>query len=921
MNFIIKSQTKLKMSTKNLDYNKMDLSLFLKGCRTREVFHTHISMGQYKSKYRLDRSQIDKFWSLYTPENGRNLGIAEKPQHYLPVIVDVDIKIRETDLKCRDEIHTKKHVKETIGVYQSVLNSIVENCSDKLLTCVLLEKPLYRQTKNNVTYVKHGFHLHFPYCFLNKVEQEIHLIPRVKEMLKELNTFKDIGFENSGDVIDDNCCKVPWLVYGSSKEVGADPYLVTKIYNKELKEIEIEDAFKNYIIYDMNEKPINIIGKVKEYLPQILSIISYGRETYELKYGLVSPLTTKIEKEVVKGETNKKQNNSNNNSNDILLAKELVKILNDSRADDRSDWLKVGWILFNVSEGSEEGFQIWNDFSMRCEEKHNRDVCLYQWSKMTLKNPDEGGVGMGTLNFYAKQDNKKLYLKIIREKNKDNVMNSLNGSHYDIAQIFQDIYGYDNVKITSQKTLACFIWNEKTKLWEEECKETLCKLVSDTVLPIYGKLGKELLDKIYKCKDKGEEALYNSKLKEVQKMMRNLKTAPYINNIIKALSGHSIDKDFETKIINRKTYELPIKDGKVINLKTLEVRERCFSDYWSFECNASYLGENANLDCVKKFFSDISCGSEKLIDYHRRLWGYLMTGEISDRSLHIFWGVGCNGKSSIINIFSNILGKFSTALSEDVMIKKTGRGASPELMPLLTARVGVLPESEKKEELNSKRIKTITGDDKINARHLFGHPIEFKTECKPIWATNHKPKINIDDQAILDRIKLIPFVARFEKNQQNTTYIKDLQENKLDEFFTWFCTGAYDWYNGEELIPCEEMSGAMDTYITENDVVSEFLDDTYELITNEEYAAIPKLEKTKYVQNRTYAHMEFIAWINDNNRKDDSLGKKEFYAQFDKKVIYVRTTKIKRGFLGKKKDTEELTREEGEEEEDWRPPM
>ena len=280
----------------------------------------------------------------------------------------------------------------------------------------------------------------------------------------------------------------------------------------------------------------------------------------------------------------------------------------------------------------------------------------------------------------------------------------------------------------------------------------------------------------------------------------------------------------------------------------------------------------------------------------------MLTGEISDRSLHIFWGNGCNGKSSIVNIFSNITGDFTTALNEDVMLKKTSRGANPEMMPLLTARCGALPESDKKEEINSKRIKTITGDDVITARHLFGHAISFKTQCKPIWATNHKPKINVEDQAILDRLKLIPFLARFEKNQENTAYIKDLQENKLDQFFTWFCTGAYDWYQGQELVPCKEMSDQMNIYISENDIVAEFLEDTYDLITKDEYAKLPKLEKCNWIENRTSFFGHFVAWVNDNNRRDDVLPKKEFYIQLDKKVCNVRTTKIKKGILAKRKD-------------------
>ncbi len=50
------------------------------------------------------------------------------------------------------------------------------------------------------------------------------------------------------------------------------------------------------------------------------------------------------------------------------------------------------------------------------------------------------------------------------------------------------------------------------------------------------------------------------------------------------------------------------------------------------------------------------------------------------------------------------------------------------MMDLLYSRCGSLPESDKKEELNAKRIKSITGDGEINARHLFGHAVKFKTQ-------------------------------------------------------------------------------------------------------------------------------------------------------------------------------------------------
>ena len=873
--------------------------------KTRSNSHTHVTMGNSKGKYQFSRQHLYEFFHKYDPTKD-NICLAEKPQQYSPVLVDIDIKRNKDTINNVSRSH--KHILDVVKTYQKVLKNIVPNLTNKDLTCVFLDKPIYESTQNKSTYVKNGFHLHFPYIFLDKNYQKVHLIPRVRNEIKLLKTFQDLGYDDSGKLVDDvtdNC----WLVYGAVKEEGMLPYEISKIFDHELNEISLEKGLCTYPLLNKQENKIKLETKVDiiKNLPQILSIIPIVRHQSickESRTDLENPQKVEHKEERI----NKSDRHYKNKNTKELLdeSKKLCNIISPQRADDRTDWLSIGWILYNISQGCDEGFQIWNEFSAQCGDKYSESVCEYTWSKMSL-----GNLTIGTLHYYAKIDNPKKYKQFIRENNDDIIKESLQGGHYDCAELFEKVYGKNYVKITSQKDLSCFIWDYKQKLWVEEGIERLKKVISDVLCPIYVKIGQELFKKLSKTSDNAEIAMINAKIKQVQKMIGNFKSAPFINNITKALAGHNIDKEFETKVINRTTHELPIKDGKLINLKTLEVRDRTFTDYWSFECNASFLGEKSDLSCVEKFFNDISCGSKDLVDYHRRLWGYLLTGEISDRSLHIFWGNGCNGKSSIVNIFSNIVGDFSTALSEDVMLKKTSRGANPELMPLLTARAGVLPESDKKEELNSKRVKTITGDDTIIARHLFGHLVSFKTQCKPIWATNHKPKINVDDQAILDRLKLMPFLARFEKNQQNTAYINDLQENHLDEFFTWFCSGAYDWYGGQELIPCKEMTNEMNKYISENDVTAEFLEDIYKQISKIEYDQLPKLEKVDYVQNRVHVYGEFCAWINENNRKDDMLGKKEFYENLDKKVVSIRTTKIKKGFLAKKLEDDDLENTNG----------
>jgi putative DNA primase/helicase len=510
--------------------------------------------------------------------------------------------------------------------------------------------------------------------------------------------------------------------------------------------------------------------------------------------------------------------------------------------------------------------------------------------------------------FSDNNDEDKLYTKCIT------------GSHASYAELFQFIYG-SNMYITSKKHQSFYHWNETTLLWESEDGETLLHLLKENLTTPFDDAIKVL--NAIECDNPEEEKILHSKIKQLDKVVNNIGNTPFLNNVIKYYMSFSINKKFESEIINKKPHELPIQNGKIIDLRTLEVRLRTKDDFWSVECPVDFLGIDSDMSEVLEFMGSITCGSEALTDYHRRLWGYMLSGEISDRSLHIFWGNGCNGKSSIVNIFKQILGKdLSVSLSEDVMIKKkASRGASPELMSLMHSRCGILPESDKKEVLNSKRVKTITGDDSITARHLFGHLVEFKTQCKPILPTNHKPAIDIDDKAILDRVKLVPFLARFEKNSKNNDYIKNLQENKLNEFFTWFCTGARDWYAGEELIPCAEMSSEMDKYINEFDTVAEFIKDTYSVIEEDDYTLLPRLDKANNRVKKSRVFTDFMEWVVENRRQDDNPGKKLFYKAFTDKVG-VKKINGTHYFLCKALENEcENERDSGEGANNFGPPM
>ena len=276
------------------------------------------------------------------------------------------------------------------------------------------------------------------------------------------------------------------------------------------------------------------------------------------------------------------------------------------------------------------------------------------------------------------------------------------------------------------------------------------------------------------------------------------------------------------------------------------------TDYFSFELKVNYC-EDENTEQAEKFISDICCQDEEYISYLKRFMGYCLTREVGERSFNICNGSGCNGKSTLFNIMNSILGSvLCCSLADKVVLKsKNSSDTSPELEALLHARVAVLPDIDDRQTLCEKNIKKISGGDRIYCNPKYRDPIEFFSKAKLVLVCNSKPKFNISDKAMLDRIVFMPFLAEFEKNSKNNTYCNELQTIYLNQFFKLFCQGAFEWYGGKELIPCEVMKREMKNYVSELDVVERWMNDACEKGDTDNKA---------FQMSGADAYREFINW-------------------------------------------------------------
>lgn len=808
------------------------------------VYHTHVSLIDPKGKFLFSRQIMEDFWKHYCEEIEKKnfvYGLAEKPQQYVPVLVDVDLKIEAADGTDETKpIYGSDQVKNVIEIYQQVIKDIVEDIEDKDVVCVLLEKPPYLQSNNlGKMFIKNGFHLHFPNVFLDKADQETLLIPRVMDLLKKAKTFEYLGYENSGLVIDKQACNVPWLLYGSKKEAGKITYTISKVFSSTLEELTLEEAFKHYLIFDAQGKAISPIrGKISFYLPRILSILPYSREPKQIRSSVIPTQFLKPEKV-----REQKVYDQLTIAENLKIAEKLLPMLSFERCNTYNEWMTVGWVLYNISEGSEGGFQLWLTFSSRSKEKFDARLCHLEWQKM--KKTD---MTIGSLKYFASIDNPERYKEFKREISEKLVQDSISGSHNDIAKILHAEYGNEFVcSSVSNKVWYQFIghrWEciEEGVYLREKISSVVVNMFKEKRRKVFGSDDAQGNDE----DDDENEKKCGEKVKQLSKIIKELKNASFKDNVMKEAREVFYDKRFRDKLDNN-PYLIAFKNG-VYDLKEDVFRNGRPEDFVSKSMPINYA-----------LFSETD---EKVIDVHNflekvfpdtsvRAFFLDTSSEIfvggNQRKIFQMWtGEGDNGKSVTQMFFENMLGnslsiKIPTTL---VCSKKPLSGSAwPELARAGGGvRAAWIEEIDESEEIYSGIVKHLTGNDSFVARDLFEKGKDMK-EIKPMFKLFficNKPVnfVGGGDTALWNRARVIPFESTFCRpcNPAPDTFEEQLRQKRfpMDNEFAQKIPGlveAFAWVllqhrrKPKLTVEPEKVRSATKAYRQRNDVYRQFIEE------------------------------------------------------------------------------------------------
>jgi putative DNA primase/helicase len=301
--------------------------------------------------------------------------------------------------------------------------------------------------------------------------------------------------------------------------------------------------------------------------------------------------------------------------------------------------------------------------------------------------------------------------------------------------------------------------------------------------------------------------------------------------------GFLHDSQFENTI-NNVSHMLPIKGGKVINLKTSEVRDRTRDDKYTFECPVSYVADIKNAD---KFFTDVMPKEEQR-EYLRKCLGYIITGEVDARCFFVWYGNGSNGKSVIINLLKKIMKDFYVSTSKGVFCKmndKSSGAPSPDVYALLNKRVLSYSEGDTSDnfELNFTLLKQISGDDEISCRALYKDQITFNSIGKLIFASNYIPPLSNED-AVRQRNRVIYFEEEFVDNplgkqkKKDSHFVEQLETIYLDEIFSWIVKGSQEFYKDRKIIMPESFAKKTKEFVEQEDSIASYFTHVLEFTDN-----------------------------------------------------------------------------------------
>ena len=444
----------------------------------------------------------------------------------------------------------------------------------------------------------------------------------------------------------------------------------------------------------------------------------------------------------------------------------FLSLLSPQRASEYNDWMTGCFIILNLTENSE----LVHAFSKRTEKGNYDESAVDNLIKSFSKERNPPGVG--TLRMWLNED-------IGEDKTKALFKSSglpVTRLQYDILQKTQAEYVDLYLKLKEGNLMADplgkkYIFNPKTALW-------------DIIEDFTGSVNTTLKEYFFDVFDYAFDGntLYKKKYNDIGSL-------PYLGQMSKRINSIMDASSYPKIFLDRSPNTFPIKNRRVIDFLTLEIRERTKNDFFTWESPVDLTDET---DSAKKYILDISNGDPELALFMEEMFGYQISGYTFLKRMFMETGGADSGKTTLnSHILGYILGPTTSPVSKNVLLvnHQRNKAGNPELLSVANTRMMTITELDSERDvLDCEFIKNIVGGDPIDPVRINGGNTMYKPTLisKPVLYTNNLPKLKDTDNTFTSKIIWIPFNNTFKRT---SSFLENFKVKSMDGFFTLIARG------------------------------------------------------------------------------------------------------------------------------------
>ena len=699
----------------------------------------------------------------------------------------------------------------------------LKQVSDKIQIAITKRAKPVSRDHNETTVMSEGFHILIPSIKISRHAKHFLISRLIKTGTFERRiSDKDRGLgqyliDETYPFIDEASRYVPAFFVGCKRDPKKPPYELHTVFNYQFKSDyrnsnlaenrEISDSNRNCIIvheFSLNYEVPN--GYIKK-----RDILCHAKYATDIDAYAHSNRPQDIEEELkLSGQLSL----MNLHDPEFGFIKSLLDILHPARSQDYMPWFEVMTILAGIGERLKPLAEY---FCRKCPEQFRRlGISGFEsiWLNLVTKAkslPIGKKKGLGTLIWLAKADNPKRYDEVMK-RNILKVINaiaykrSVSGEfeHADIAEVLYQMFAtkYATDKLPGEKNLTWFEFvlpgetfekGEVFKYHQDNTPRSLERYMSEVLVQIFEKIHDDLYDQRHNTpaaqptiildnrSQAGDVASQSGDLEferkqkrkvEIQKgllkTIKHLKNDGWIRSTINRCLVKFEKRGFANQL-DQDDHVMGVGNGILVfhDSGAVELIQSQHDYKISLNTPVDYVPFDPRRPHVKHMLkatrSMVKDDEPDTFLFMLCSLASALTGHKKEAFLIFILGTGREGKSTLMQLWRAVLGKYGRKLPIALLVgmRAKGESANPAMMDMENKRGCSYQEPDQTDRLNSSLAKETTGGEKQTGRGLFQGQREFEPKCVHLIPTNYLIDINTTDDATWRRIKVIRLQIKF----------------------------------------------------------------------------------------------------------------------------------------------------------------